>query len=544
MTLVSTLFIALFITLVTVPMFKSVAVRAHILDVPDERKVHARPMPRSGGLAMALGFSVAILVGVSVEGFIGSVLAGSFILVAAGLVDDRYEIGYKPKFLCQVAAALVVILYGGIEIKSLGMLLPDGVVLPMWASVPLTLLVIVGVTNAINLADGLDGLAGGITLIIFLCLFGLAYQTGDDTAMIMSLAMLGALFGFLSFNTYPATVFMGDSGSQLLGFASIVLALRITGSHALLGPSLPLLIVGFPILDTCIVMFERMKEGRSPFVADNNHFHHKLLSLGFFHTEAVFIIYLLQTVFVGSAYLFRYSSDWFILGLFVSLSGAIIAFFYVAGIYGLRIKRYDFIDRGIKGRLKFLKDRDRILFTATLTLDLLLPLLIFINCLLVSRIPGYLSLVLLSLAAGVCGLWVMKKSMAGNVVRVIIYFLIPCLIYLNLEKSFSFSGLNLRTVYLGSCIVCILSALVMVRLNKNRDTFHMSPMDFLILIIAISVYPLVGTMMNAKQTGFFIVQILIFFYSYEILINNGKRGRSIAIASTVTSLMIVALKGL
>jgi len=173
----------------------------------------------------------------------------------------------------------------------------------------------VGITNAVNLADGLDGLAGGITMITFLCICALAFRSGDASIAIMSLAMLGALFGFLSFNTYPASIFMGDAGSQFLGFVSIVLPLKMCQDYSPLSPVLPLLIVGLPVIDTLIVMSERIRSGRSPFVADNNHFHHKLLGIGLFHTEAVFIIYLLQSVFVLSAYVFRFYSDWFILAL-------------------------------------------------------------------------------------------------------------------------------------------------------------------------------------------------------------------------------------
>jgi UDP-GlcNAc:undecaprenyl-phosphate/decaprenyl-phosphate GlcNAc-1-phosphate transferase len=542
MILISTLFIALFITLVSIPMFKSVAVKAHILDIPNERKVHSTPIPKSGGLAMALGFCVAILYGLTLDRFIGSVIIGSIILVAMGLADDRYVIGYKPKFLSQIVAALVIIIYGGVEINSLGMLLPAGLDLPLGVSWPLTLMVIVGVTNAINLADGLDGLAGGMILIIFLCLFALAYQMGDNAVAIMCLAMLGALFGFLSFNTYPASVFMGDAGSQLLGFVSIVLALRITQANALLCPVLPLLIIGFPIIDTCIVMFERIKAGRSPFVADNNHYHHKLLSLGFFHTEAVFIIYLLQTIFVACAYIFRFSSDWFILGLYLILSGIVITFFQVTYKYSIKFKRYEMIDKVIKGKLRFLKNRDTILFFTTVTLDILLPSLMIINCIVVQGLPAYISICALLLVAVIVCLWVVNKQIIGSIVRLVLYFMIPAIVYFNLKQPYNFFGLSFRMLYLGCCFICILSALILVRLNRRKGSFQISPMDFLILIIALSVSPLINTIMNSRQAEFIIVQILIFFYSYEILFNNRKRGKNIVIATTLISLGIIALK--
>ena len=162
-----------------------------------------------------------------------------------------------------------MIFFGGLQIKFLGVCLPDGFQLPEILSVLLTLLAIVGVTNAINLSDGLDGLAGGSSLLIFLCIGYLAY-TGSYIAnnyfiVLISASVIGSIFGFLRFNTYPATVFMGDAGSQLLGFLAITLSLGLTQCNTPLSAFLPLLLLGFPVLDTLAVMVERISNGRSPF---------------------------------------------------------------------------------------------------------------------------------------------------------------------------------------------------------------------------------------------------------------------------------------
>jgi UDP-GlcNAc:undecaprenyl-phosphate GlcNAc-1-phosphate transferase len=227
------------------------------------------------------------------------------------------DLGFKTKFAGQFAAALIIIIYGGVKIKSLGMLLPDGVLLPDWLAMPLTFIVIVGITNAINLSDGLDGLAGGISLLSFLCIGYLAYSAGYLGIALLSAATVGAIFGFLRFNTYPATVFMGDAGSQLLGFMAITFSLKLTQGNAPLSPLLPLLLLGFPVLDTITVMFERVTNGKSPFVADKNHLHHKFMRLGLFHTEAVLSIYVLQAFLVTSAFVFRSRSEWFLLILYL-----------------------------------------------------------------------------------------------------------------------------------------------------------------------------------------------------------------------------------
>ena len=226
------------------------AARFHMVDFPNPRKVHVRPIPRIGGVAMAIGAFVPIILWSTLNDFVIAYLLGAIVICVFGFIDDMRELGYKAKFLAQIAAAVIVVAYGDVRIDSLGSLLPAGVELPDWFSIALTLLAIIGVINAINLADGLDGLAGGITLLSFFAIGYLAYVMEDQLIMLISLSMAGAIFGFLRFNTHPATLFMGDTGSQLLGFTAIVLALKITQNDSALSPVLPLIILGFPILDT------------------------------------------------------------------------------------------------------------------------------------------------------------------------------------------------------------------------------------------------------------------------------------------------------
>jgi UDP-GlcNAc:undecaprenyl-phosphate GlcNAc-1-phosphate transferase len=320
----STLLISMFITLTLIPVTSRVASALHGMDIPDERKVHPYPMPKSGGIPMAIGVIVPILLWARGDEFVRAVLIGAGIVVIFGLIDDFKGIRYEVKFAGQIAAALIVILYGGVQIRSLGMLLPEDMLLPDWFSIPLTLLVIVGVTNAINLADGLDGLAGGICLLSFACIGYLAYRGGNMTLVLLSVATTGVIFGFLRFNTYPATLFMGDAGSQFLGFLAGTLSLSLTQGNTPLSPLLPLILLGFPVLDTLTVMFERISQGRPVFVADKNHFHHKLIRLGLFHTEAVVLIYIIQALLVTAAFVFRFYSEWFLLVLYLIFSAIVL----------------------------------------------------------------------------------------------------------------------------------------------------------------------------------------------------------------------------
>jgi UDP-GlcNAc:undecaprenyl-phosphate GlcNAc-1-phosphate transferase len=301
MIFLTTLLLSVFITISLIPILTRVSLKINLVDFPDSRKVHTSPMPKSGGIAMAIGALIPVIIWTSQESFVKWYLIGSTVILISALIDDIKGHGPWTKFLSQVIAALIIILPGSLKIENLGMLLPDGFLLPVWISIPLTLIAIVGVTNAINLSDGLDGLAGGICLLSFSCLGYIAYLSGNEQIALISVALAGAIFGFLRFNTYPASIFMGDTGSQFLGFSAIVLSVKLTQCETPLSPLLPIIILGFPVLDTIAVMSQRYQEGRPIFRADKNHFHHKLMRLGFYHNESVIIIYMIQSGLVITA---------------------------------------------------------------------------------------------------------------------------------------------------------------------------------------------------------------------------------------------------
>ena len=298
------------------------------MDIPDERKVHLAPMPRCGGIAMAIGAGVPLLIWIPKDNFVSALLISSIIIVVFGVLDDIRPLRARQKIVPQIAAALIVIVFGGVKITCLGELAPVSCILPWFLSIPLTLMVILGVTNAINLADGLDGLAGGISMLSFVSIAFLAYQCGNLQIAIMSAAFVGGITGFLRYNTHPAVLFMGDAGSQLLGFVSVVFAIVLTQTNTSYSKVLVLQLIGFPILDTLTVMVERIVKKQLPFAADRNHFHHKLLQFGFFHTEAVVIIYIIQACFITMALVFRFSSDWVHMLCFIGLSSVILLSFF------------------------------------------------------------------------------------------------------------------------------------------------------------------------------------------------------------------------
>lgn len=315
--------IALSITTACMPGLQRWAAKVGLTDRPGARKVHSVPVPRVGGIAMAAGILIPTLVAVRLSPAVEGFLAGVLVLLVFGVWDDRVDLDYRWKFLGQFLAVTLCIALGHVRIAELTLDRPIG--LPDGLSWLLTFGFLVGVTNAVNLADGLDGLAGGLSLLCLCAIAVFGAICGNRPVTAIALIESGAILGFLRFNTHPARVFMGDGGSQVLGFSIGVLAILATqGDRTALSAALPLLLLGLPIIDTLTVMLRRALEGRSPFSSDRSHLHHRLLDLGFAHHEAVVLIYLLQVGLFLLAYFLRFESDLLILGVFALFSLAVL----------------------------------------------------------------------------------------------------------------------------------------------------------------------------------------------------------------------------
>ena len=323
MSLLLAALIALSITTACMPGLQRWALRVGLTDRPGARKVHTAPVPRVGGIAMAAGILIPTLMAVPLHAPMIGFLGAALVLLAFGLWDDRCDLDYRLKFLGQFVAVALVIAVGHVRIAELT--LDHPIQLPQVLSWLLTFGFLVGVTNAMNLADGLDGLAGGLALLCLCAIAVFGAVCGNRTVMAVAWIESGAILGFLRFNTHPAQVFMGDGGSQLLGFSIGALSILATqGDRSALSAALPLLLLGLPILDTVAVMARRALTGRSPFASDRSHLHHRLLDLGFAHHEAVVLIYCVQLGLFLLAYFLRFESDLLILGVFAVFSAAIL----------------------------------------------------------------------------------------------------------------------------------------------------------------------------------------------------------------------------
>jgi UDP-GlcNAc:undecaprenyl-phosphate GlcNAc-1-phosphate transferase len=315
--------VALSITAALIPLLARWAPSVGLTDRPGPRKVHSVPVPRIGGIAMACGILAPALILLEPTPALRGLLLGVVVLLIVGVWDDRVELGYGMKFLGQMVAVGLCVGLGDVRIEAF--MSEDRVALPHLLSQALTFVFLIGVTNAVNLSDGLDGLAGGMALLCFSAIALLAAAGGNGAVTALALIEAGAIMGFLRFNTHPARVFMGDGGSQVLGFTIGVLAILAT-QRDVPAPSatLPLLLIGMPIIDTAAVMLQRIREGRSPFTSDRNHLHHRLLGLGFRHGEAVMLLYLSQVVLFLLAYFLRFEPDLVVVTTFCAFALALL----------------------------------------------------------------------------------------------------------------------------------------------------------------------------------------------------------------------------
>ncbi|MEZ5500727.1 MAG: MraY family glycosyltransferase [Steroidobacteraceae bacterium] len=323
MQIAAALILAFGLTLASVPLLTLLALRAGLVDLPGPRKAHHVPVPRIGGIAIVFSVIVTTLLLTEESHFLLAYLAGSSILLIFGLWDDLRGANYLVKLVGQLLAATVVMTGGGLLIGSVTHI--ERMTLPGLIAYPLTMIFIVGATNAMNMSDGLDGLAGGLGLVIVSAIGLLGFFADTPFVVLASCALLGALAGFLRFNTHPAKIFMGDCGSQFLGFSVAVFSIVATQSPSPFSAALPLLILGWPIIDTIWVISLRLARGQSPFAADREHLHHRLIRAGLTQTQAVAAIYACQAAMFLLVYLLRFESDLAIVGTFAILAIACTA---------------------------------------------------------------------------------------------------------------------------------------------------------------------------------------------------------------------------
>jgi UDP-GlcNAc:undecaprenyl-phosphate/decaprenyl-phosphate GlcNAc-1-phosphate transferase len=290
---------ALVVGLVITPIVRGVAHRLGLLDQPGGRKVHQVPVPRLGGVGMAIAFGVAIGLATIISPDLGAtavlrpnralaILAGVSLLLVVGIIDDTRGMRAMVKLIFQVAAATLAWALG-LSIDAL--FGPWGVVSLGWLSLPVTVIWVVAVINAVNLIDGLDGLASAVVLTVLAAFGLLAAADGVDPTLPIIAATGGAAFGFLAYNLHPASIIMGDTGSMFLGFVVAAIGISLTQDGlSPVEPWVPMIALGVPILDTLWAIVRRTARGEPFFVADRGHIHHQLLRQGLSQRDAMLVL--------------------------------------------------------------------------------------------------------------------------------------------------------------------------------------------------------------------------------------------------------------
>ncbi|CAD2080297.1 glycosyltransferase family 4 protein [Jeotgalicoccus meleagridis] len=282
------------ISLILVPIFIRLAKKFGFVDYPNYRKVHTVPMPYLGGVAILVSFTIVTLFSQPAEMEYKPIIIGAAILCFVGLVDDKYDLKPMVKFIGQLVAIGVPIYYGIIidTITPFGIEINFGVL-----SVLVTVIWMAAIINAINLIDGLDGLATGVVIIALASIAVITIFQSNIFVMMICIILIGSLLGFLPYNFHPAKIFLGDNGSMMLGY--IVGVLSIIGFKNITFISLffPIIILGVPFIDMFFAVIRRFREGVSVMRADKNHLHHRIRHLGFSHRESVVLIYFIALLF-------------------------------------------------------------------------------------------------------------------------------------------------------------------------------------------------------------------------------------------------------
>ena len=296
---------AALIALITTPVVKSLAFKIGAVDVPkDNRRMHKHPIPRMGGLAIFLGFLLSVLIFMPLTGQIRGMMLGAVVIVVLGIFDDIYALGAKFKFLVQIVAALLAVMAGNeITILSNPNIFSSN---PYWdlgiLSIPFSVLWIVAITNAVNLIDGLDGLACGVSTISSMTLLVIALVVSEPEVAILMAALAGGCIGFIPYNLNPAKIFMGDTGSTFLGYVLAVVSINgLFKSAAIISFAVPFLMLGLPIFDTCFAILRRVSKGQSPMAPDRGHIHHRLIDMGLTQKQAVAVLYVISAILGLSA---------------------------------------------------------------------------------------------------------------------------------------------------------------------------------------------------------------------------------------------------
>ncbi|WP_208560832.1 glycosyltransferase family 4 protein [Marinilactibacillus kalidii] len=314
------------VSLALTAIYKKVAVKLNLVDVPEARRVHDKIMPTMGGITIFIAYYFSLFFLLPIPHYIVfPIFLGSLVILLTGMIDDMKNLSPLLKVLGILIGALIVFYLGDISLETMTLPFIGTLKFGSW-SLPFTLIWILGFTNAVNLIDGLDGLASGVSIIALttMGIIGFFFLTIQEVSIsIMIFVLIGAIAGFWPYNFQPASIFLGDTGALFIGFMIGVFSLQGLKNATLISLILPVVILGIPITDTLFAMIRRKMNRQSISVADKNHIHHRLMSLGLSHRQTVLAIYSVSAIFSIIALLYNFSTFW---------GSALLTVFVVIGV--------------------------------------------------------------------------------------------------------------------------------------------------------------------------------------------------------------------
>jgi len=527
------------------PPMSHLAIRIGGIDKPDDRKVHSYETPRLGGIALFCAFLFSVLFFIDIDRQIKSFLAGAIVIFLTGLVDDLSCLSPRNKLIGQIVASCVSVISGGLFITTLGNPLGLGQVDLGVMGVPFTLFVVVGVINAINLIDGLDGLAGGVSAVACLAFGVLAWKTGNSNLLALVVALVGAIFGFLRYNTYPARIFMGDSGSLFLGycmaFFSVIL---LKGSHGSISPVAPLIILGVPIFDTLVVMCRRKLTGKRVSSPDKTHIHHRLMDLGFGHRFSVLMIYGWAYLLAVSALLLQGTRDSIQMLTLVLFCAGLYAFLTWLNASN-KIQNINLLQNNSSLRLsntyRSIVTRSRVL------LVIMKYLLMLVLSLVVIVKPYYESAIAFAggaLLIAISLLLIIGSRWSNSILQYVIYLsgLLGIFIIENYGYQSQVYGFNL--VWISHLLFASLFSAVVIKTVLRQRAVHLmnSKFEYLILFVVLAIPLFPANFIEDFHLMSVAAKSAIMFVAYKLILMRQVRKNRKILAATFFALLALVIR--
>jgi UDP-GlcNAc:undecaprenyl-phosphate GlcNAc-1-phosphate transferase len=478
-------------------------------------------------------------------GFAMSLLAVGLVLVT-GAVDDARPLPPVVRLVAQ-AFAVALVLWAGVRFGAVPLAGLD--VAPWWLAGPATALLILANTNAVNLADGLDGLAGGLVVPTLLAIALLASQGNGGATAIVCAALIGGVLGFLRFNTYPASVFLGDAGSTFLGFTAAVLAIQLVQAcNPALNPAIVPLLLGVPLLDTVYAILRRLVAGQALFAADRRHLHHQLLGLGLSQPAVVAVLYLLQGAMVLVAVLFRYESDLVLLGAFALIALAAIVPLATISIAGRPTLAPGgpasgaAAAQGLERRNLWLRRRSWLPQGALSAVKFGVAGLIVTGSLMPAAIPTDVAVVAIAIA-GLCLAMAMvlpPRSLAVR--RLVIYAAAGFAAYL-VVASTTAAGKPVLGWVVGVYLAALAGVLLVAIRVTRREQFRVTPQDILVLFLAFAIPNFSAEALAQYHLREVVAIVIVLFYATEFVLAKDRDARRGLDLTAFLALAVIGVRG-